>query len=139
MTRAHGVIGSLLVWVVAWSTTAGAEPPALSNAAAAAPAAAATAQTPKNPKISKGFWKVLVKPHAPWALIEDQSKPFKIVVETYDIRKVGDADVARLRWTWVDGKEKSEPNRCDDCFWQGAVTNAGLYFARPRHDGRANR
>jgi hypothetical protein len=58
----------------------------------------------------------------------------RIVVETYDVRKVGEADVARLRWTLVDGKAKSELMTCGGCFTQVAVTTAGMYILNREQD-----
>ena len=77
---------------------------------------------PKKP--GKGFWKVLVQKGSKWVLHETAGdKPAKLTIETYDVRKVGNADVARLRWT-VDGKQ-IEPTAP---FSQVAVTDAGLYL-----------
>ena len=96
------------------------------------------------PKMPKGTWKVLVSPKARWTLVEvDRTgakgkKLDRIVVETYDVRKVGVADVARLRWTLVSGKEKSDLGRSDSgCYTQVAVTDAGLYLLDAAQDDAA--
>lgn len=83
---------------------------------------------------AKGFYKILVKPNAKWVLHEtlsDDGKPSQriITVETYDVRKVGDANVARLRWTLSDGKDKQDVGASDaGKYTQVAVTAAGLYI-----------
>lgn len=80
-------------------------------------------------KIGKGFWKVLVTPKAHWVLRDSSNAKSTITVETYDVRKVGEADVARLRWTY-----HNEANATEDIsggegkFSQVAVTAAGLYL-----------
>ena len=68
---------------------------------------AATTATADAPKLEKGFWRILVKPKARWVLKDSmppdkKRKQGKLIVETYDVRKVGVADVARLRWTAID-------------------------------------
>jgi hypothetical protein len=77
----------------------------------------------------KGFWRILVQPKQHWVLVDTIGDAKRqIVVETYDVRKVGGADVARLRWTYVfeDGKEDwGDPS--DGRFTQVALTDAGLY------------
>jgi hypothetical protein len=82
---------------------------------------------------NKGFWRVLVKPNAKWILrdkIGDKGKNADtITVETYDVRKVGAADVARLRWTLKSGKDSREVGSSDEGrYTQVAVTDAGLYI-----------
>jgi len=82
----------------------------------------------------KGFWRILVKPKARWVLYDtiekDTKRRKRIVVETYDVRKVGGADVARLRWTLVGPKgEKQDWGSSDSGrYTQVAVTDAGLYI-----------
>lgn len=82
-------------------------------------------------KPGKGFWRILVKPHATWVLhetIKDEDKR-TIKVETYDVRKVAGADVARLRWTLTSGKDSSDIGSTDEGrYTQVAVTQAGLYL-----------
>src|SRR5690349_7548565 len=59
--------------------------------------------------VTRGFWKILVKPGARWVLRETiGDKPSTITIETYDVRKVAGADVARLRWTLQAGKDKQD-------------------------------
>lgn len=82
----------------------------------------------------KGFWRILVKPKARWVLYDtiekNKKKRRKIVVETYDVRKVGAADVARLRWTLIDpsGEKQSWGDSNEGRYTQVAVTDAGLYI-----------
>jgi len=86
-------------------------------------------------KPKKGFWKVLVKPHQKWVLPEDGGMsapdPRTITIETYDVRKVDGADVARLRYTYRNGaKDKGTQigNSAAGLFDQVAVTKDGLYI-----------
>lgn len=77
-----------------------------------------------------GFWRVLVQPNATWRLAEisgGDDEPTEIVVETVEVRRVGDAEVARLRWTHrfpggeADAADQGLPG-------QVAVTPAGVWF-----------
>ena len=82
---------------------------------------------PKKP--GKGFWKVLVKKDAKWVLHDkasDTGPPTTLTIETYDVRKVGNADVARLRWT----VKAIETNAFDPPapLTQIAVTDKGAYL-----------
>jgi hypothetical protein len=80
----------------------------------------------------KGFWKVLIQPNAKWVLHETiGDSPRTITIETYDVRKVAGADVARLRWTLTsaDGKDKQDVGSNEEGrYTQLAVTPAGLYI-----------
>ncbi len=117
---------------------------ALAATALAVSGSAALAEKPK-PKLTKkktvqtaaakGFWKILVQPNAKWVLKEETSydptlKPSTITVETYDVRKVGAADVARLRWTLIqpDGTQSDVGDNENGRYTQVAVTPAGLYI-----------
>lgn len=90
---------------------------------------------PKKP--GRGFWRVLVKPGAKWMLrdtIAEQSHetPRTLTVETYDVRKIGKADVARVRWTLSTvGGGDPDPEALRDtqagAITQFAVTDEGLY------------
>lgn len=89
-----------------------------------------------------GFWKILVKPKATWVLrdtiTEDaDSKTARIKVETYDVRKVGKADVARLRWTQIHGNDKLDIGGGTVMPTQVAVTSAGLYLMKASDDDAA--
>lgn len=85
----------------------------------------------------KGLWRVLVKPKSKWVLKNGEGKD-TIVVETYDERKVGAADVARLRWTHVNGKDKRDLGNSDNgLYTQVAVTDAGLYVLSADMDDAA--
>jgi hypothetical protein len=85
--------------------------------------------------LKKGFWRVLVKPNAKWVLPYRWAKENKevspVVVETYDVRKVGSADVARLRFNEGSEKLDSVP------YTQFAVTDAGLYIFSAAEDDAA--
>ena len=87
----------------------------------------------------KGFWKVLVQPNAKWTLYffteveggpDNSPHPGPITVETYDVRKIGDADVARLRWTQGENKESPLVGTQAPPLDQFAVTSAGLYILK---------
>jgi len=85
----------------------------------------------------KGLWRALVKPKSKWVLKNSEGKD-TIVVETYDERKVGAADVARLRWTHVSGKERRDLGNSDGgLYTQVAVTVAGLYVLSADMDDAA--
>ncbi len=101
------------------------------------------AETAKTTAPAKGFWKVLVTPGAKWVLephseegMETPSE--KITIETYDVRRIGDSDVARLRWTATTGKQ-SEPynDGADSLLTQVAVTEKGVYLLRADMDDAA--
>jgi hypothetical protein len=95
-------------------------------------------------KPGKDFWNVLVAPKATWVLHEPSAsgdaaqKSGTVIVETYDVRTVGRAKVARLRWTHKDstgeattfGGNTVQPT-------QVAVTPAGLYLLDAAMDDAA--
>src|SRR4051794_34758076 len=61
---------------------------------------------PATSKAQPRFWAPLVAKDARWVLrntINPQSGPTEVIVETYDVRTVGDAQVARLRWRYRMG------------------------------------
>ena len=85
---------------------------------------------PKKP-LAKGFWNVLVKPNQKWVLDDTIAKGPKITVETYDVRKVAGADVARLRFTYTAGQDEKQSlgiSASGGLFDQVAVTKDGLYI-----------
>ncbi len=92
---------------------------------------------------AKGFWKILVAPGAKWVLEPHAEERMevpseKITIETYDVRRIGDADVARLRWTATAGKESQPYNDgADDLLTQVAVTEKGVYLLRADQDDAA--
>jgi hypothetical protein len=88
------------------------------------------ARADHKPTPTKGFWNVLVKPGAKWTLRGNMDPPSRLVIETYDVRKVGSADVARLRWTMIapDGKRTDAGDTETGRPTQIAVTSAGLYL-----------
>jgi len=83
---------------------------------------------------SKDFWKILVKPNAKWVLKNEEDKKDIVTVETYDVRKVGDADVARLRW--MHGKEDIGATEAGKPT-QVAVTDKGLFLLNAKNDDAA--
>lgn len=90
-------------------------------------------------KPGKGFYKILVKPNAKWELRREGARKDsndRIVVETYDVRKVGDADVARIRWTHhvPDGKKEDIGATDSGKPTQVAVTPAGLFLLNAEND-----
>lgn len=94
----------------------------------AMPLDAAPKHKPARGKVGKGFWKVLVTPKATWVLHDTVvDKSATVTIETYDVRKIGDADVARVRWThrWSGGQSDIGGG---GKFTQVAVTSAGLYL-----------
>src|SRR4051794_1681354 len=102
----------------------------------------ARADTKRATKAGKGFWKVMVKPNAKWVLhpsYDDDKKQATITVETYDVRKVDGADVARLRWTYsYDGKTKEDIGSTESSKpTQVAVTDKGLYLLIGKMDDAA--
>jgi len=109
-------------------------------ALAATPAYAETKKKPVKAKApSKDFWKILVKPKAKWVLVRDnadKSSKERIEVETYDVRKVGDADVARLRWTHYEPDGSKEDIGATDSGkpTQVAVTAAGMFLLNAEND-----
>jgi hypothetical protein len=87
-------------------------------------------------------WSPLVQKGARWTLIETTAEagvpPRKIIVETRDVRIVGDATVARLRWTLVTGAEKSNIGDSNSGrYTQLAVTPAGIYLLDADQDDAA--
>jgi hypothetical protein len=102
-------------------------------------ASCSSASADATPPPAKGFWKILVKPGAKWVLaphVDEGATGLseKVTIETYDVRKIGDADVARLRWT--SGKDVYNDG-ADDLPTQVAVTDKGLYLLRADMDDAA--
>ncbi len=104
-------------------------------------ASAALADAP----VKKGFWKTLAKPSSKWVLYDtfklqnetDKAKVPRLVVETYDTRKIGDADVSRLRWTVFDNaadKQGHALDTCAGCYTQIAVNAQGMYIVSDAKD-----
>jgi hypothetical protein len=95
----------------------------------------------ENKKPGKDFWNVLVTPKAKWVLHEsspaDAAHPSTVVVETYDVRTVGKAQVARLRWTVKDGTSESTFGGGVVQPTQVAVTREGLYLLDAAMDDAA--
>ncbi len=87
------------------------------------------------PAPGKGFWRVLVQKGAKWTLrmeaegdMSSDYHPQPITIETYDVRRVGDADVARLRWRQGDGDDSPLAGTHAPPLDQFAVTAQGLYL-----------
>jgi hypothetical protein len=75
-----------------------------------------------------------VTPKAKWVLHDfEEGQDDSVPVETYDVRKVGAADVARLRWRNGD-EDISEGGGYPS---QVAVTEAGLYLLQASQDDAA--
>ncbi|MBL9016001.1 MAG: hypothetical protein JNL83_17570 [Myxococcales bacterium] len=93
---------------------------------------------PSDAKPGKDFWKILVKPNAKWVLANTtKNDKSTVTIETYDVRRVGDADVARLRVThrWGTGKDDAADNSgASGLPVQVAVTAKGLYFLNDTKD-----
>ena len=94
------------------------------------------------PKPGKDFWKVLVTPKAKWVLrnpnAEDAAqKRATVTVETYDVRTVGTAQVARLRWTHKDDSGENTFGGGALQPTQVAVTTEGLYLLAAEMDDAA--
>jgi hypothetical protein len=101
-------------------------------------AVAAQAVADGNKPVGKGFWKVLVQPGARWVMrgLDDET----LTVETYDVRTIGKAQVARLRWTLRRGSDDANPD-ADALKYthaigltQVAVTDAGAYLLYASYD-----
>lgn len=93
-------------------------------------------------KPGKDFWNILVTPKAKWTLRDPAAddaarKAATVTVETYDVRTIGKAQVARLRWTHKHdtgeitfGGGLLQPT-------QVAVTRDGLYLLDAAMDDAA--
>lgn len=80
----------------------------------------------------ESFWKALVVPGACWTLPNfNSNKPNTddvIIVENYDARRVGDAEVAKLRFTRVSPGNEVNVSDKEHLPGQIAVTKAGVWF-----------
>jgi hypothetical protein len=78
----------------------------------------------------RGFFRALVVAGARWTLIAPgQRGPQTVIAETYDVRKVGRADVARLRWSFItEGGVRDDEWVGESLPRQVAVTAAGVYL-----------
>jgi hypothetical protein len=94
-------------------------------------------------KAPKGFWKILVKPSAKWVLKNTtKNDGSTLTIETYDVRKIDGADVARLRWThrWGKGKADQDAEAASggtQTPTQVAVTDKGVYLLNASMDDAA--
>jgi hypothetical protein len=87
--------------------------------------------------VKPGFWRALVSPKAKW-LLQGQGAGERLLVEAYDQRKLGNADVARLRWTLERGDDRQavgDGNR--GRYTQIAVTGQGIYLLDADQDDDA--
>ncbi len=90
--------------------------------------ALAGGKKPKAPPTPWGLWKPLVQPGAKWMLYaRNASNEPTVTVETYDVRKVGEASVARLRWSLAEKGKKAEELAAGGPIEQVAVTDKGAY------------
>jgi hypothetical protein len=129
--RWRGMRLSLTIPMVLFAASAAfAEKPAPKGAKPAKPAPA------RPPKLAPGVWKPLLQPNQKWVLKNgDEKDPAQIIVETYDVRKVGDADVARLRWTHTWEKEHSVVEQGAPT--QIALGKGGVWFLSAEADDKA--
>ena len=94
-------------------------------------------------KPGKDFWKILVAPKAKWVLHDPNAgndaarKTATVTVETYDVRTIGKAQVARLRWTHKDSSGRVDVRRRPLQPTQVAVTRDGLYLLDEAMDDAA--
>lgn len=94
-------------------------------------------------KPGKDFWKILVAPKAKWVLHDPNAgndaarKTATVTVETYDVRTIGKAQVARLRWTHKDSAGESTFGGGQLQPTQVAVTPDGLYLLDEAMDDAA--
>ena len=94
-------------------------------------------------KPGKDFWKILVAPKSKWVLHDPAAgndparKRATVTVETYDVRTIGKAQVARLRWTYKndDGEVTFGGGLLQPT--QVAVTHQGLYLLDEAMDDTA--
>ena len=90
--------------------------------------------------VGHGFWNVLVKPGAKWVMHSEFAAAKTLTVETYDVRTIGKAQVARLRWTLRNGSDDREPDaKALEMthaigLTQIAVTDAGAYLLWASYD-----
>lgn len=130
--------------------------PTLTPAAAPAPtetptAAASTAPAPppvarkECPSVTamaaadEPFWHILAQPGGCWTLVPVDGEPARtLVIEAYDARMVGDADVARLRLTY-NAEQGPTGEFGDQDHWprQVAVTKKGVWFLDVKADDQA--
>lgn len=117
-------------------------PPAPAASVSAAPAAAPPAPAAAGPKLAcppalpvvkteSTVWGPLVRLGACWTLVKHvQGTPDwddKLLVQTYDVRKVGAVDVARLKYTLGRNSSPHQPSG-DVLPKQVAVTAKGVWF-----------
>jgi hypothetical protein len=90
------------------------------------------------PASPKGVWRSLVKPKARFELpLVDAGPEDSVFVETYDVRKVGEADVARLRYRYAKGHDPKDGKPNPTWATQIAVTAAGVWFLDAKLDDAA--
>jgi hypothetical protein len=109
---------------------------------ALAPAPAPAVPRKECPKVSamaaadEPFWHILAQPGACWTLTSDDPAR-DLVVEAYDARMVGDADVARLRVTYNGPSGPEDLGGRDGWPQQVAVTKKGAWFLDRKADDPA--
>jgi hypothetical protein len=131
------------------SAAADAEPEASPTAVASAEPVAAPPKAPQKtcpsigamPPEDGGSWRALVSPRACWTLTNFKGGKANaadtVVIETYDARRVGDGDVAKLRYTRATSEGESDLNGNELLPAQVAVTDKGVYFFDRRADDGA--
>jgi len=85
--------------------------------------------------LPKGLWRSLVKPGGKWTLplvsklmdYEMETAPEQITIQVVDVRKVGGADVVRLRWSSARGKRVGEEVGENYIPHQIAVSEKGVF------------
>ena len=113
----------------------------LAAVALTAAAGVAHAGKAKEPHLDPGVWASLVKPGATWTLAGQGPAQYaphgSLTVTNYDVRKVGDADVARLRWTLEERTSKTDLPEGEGRPFQVAVTKRGVWFLSASDDDKA--
>jgi hypothetical protein len=89
---------------------------------------------PAKPRPSTSVWEPLVQPSVRYRLFSEQDRDRFVELETYDVRVVKDARVARLRWSHVNGDARSPLGNSLPS--QVAVTKRGVWWLTDRADDK---
>jgi hypothetical protein len=122
--------------------TAAPTPTEVPTAAPAPPPPVARKECPKVTAMAatdEPFWHILAQPGGCWTLLPTDGDPERtLVIEAYDARMVGDADVARLR-LWYNSDQGPTNDFGDADHWprQVAVTKKGIWFLDVKADDQA--
>jgi hypothetical protein len=88
--------------------------------------------------LDEPFWHVLAQPGSCWSIVPAEGDPARdIVIEAYDARRVGDADVARLRVTYNGPSGPEDLSERDPWPQQVAVGAKGVWFVPKKADDKA--